>query len=440
MKRNLVLGLAAAICFAVTPAIAQSECKSKSEAKSSGCKSLVKVEGEKAGVAEASCSEKSKVTLAAKKSSGDCCKTPSKSSLLVKKTASSCEEKTSSCSKAPAVALASSEKKSSCCKDAAPTLAKTEKKASSCKSSGVTLATKEAKGSSCSSKTGATLATKESKSSSCSSKADVTLATKEAKGSSCSSKTGATLATKESKGSSCSSSTGVTLATKESKSSSCCPTATKKAVVSSGCGVQTMTAFDAAVNNAVKNLPTLSFKVGNNVVCCYKEAQAISEHDELPMLYVVKNKSFANYDEAQSAYIGAVNEYITRYASVKSPSGDNSSCCAGTKTAGSCSEEGAAVYEVAGRQFNCPDQAGSIAKMTQVAMKKVAMSYQVGDKTFECSTMARKAAGDKAVQFVVHGAKPTSCQVSATRDLATAKIKAAETALAQAGHLAKRDS
>ena len=166
------------------------------------------------------------------------------------------------------------------------------------------------------------------------------------------------------------------------------------------------------IAKAMGELPTMTYKVGEETTCCSESAAALAKKSEMPIHFVVGEKTFEEKEAAYTSLVeqteAFVNDFITP-----------------------CKCETSGVTKIAGKSCNCPVEAGNTAELVKAAAKKVQMTYAVGEETCNCPMKAAemaKASGAKK-EFVVAGEK-TCCEMTARLNLARAKYKAAVEALA----------
>ena len=173
------------------------------------------------------------------------------------------------------------------------------------------------------------------------------------------------------------------------------------------------------IEAAMAKLPKMTYLVGKEETCCSASAAELAKKHDKPIQFVVAKKPFTAEAKAMAALAATTEKFVTDFAK---PS--------------HCETSG--KYTVAGKELCCEVMAGQRATLAKNAMKKVEMTYLVGDKECHCpteaATLAKKSGKDKL--FVVAGQK-TCCNIDARLKLAQAKYKAAVTALAKADAPAK---
>ena len=173
------------------------------------------------------------------------------------------------------------------------------------------------------------------------------------------------------------------------------------------------------IEAAMAKLPKMSYVVGKEEVCCPTAAASLAKKDSAAIKYMVAKKTFETKTDAMVALADATEKFVAEYVTTKHCSVSNK-------------------YTVAGKEVCCSVMAGKRAELAKAAMKKVQMTYVVGEKTCNCpneaAAIAKKTGVEK--QFVVAG-KKTCCSVDARIKLAQAKYKAMVQALAKADAPAK---
>ena len=176
------------------------------------------------------------------------------------------------------------------------------------------------------------------------------------------------------------------------------------------------------VSAAMTKLPSLVYKVGDKEVCCSKSAAALAKKAEQPVSFIVGDDTFENEEKAYVALVKSTEKFVENFA-----------------TPHKCEASGTTT--IAGKKCGCSVKAGETAKLVKAAMKKVSLSYKVGEESCHCPTQAAalaKKSGEEKM-FVVSG-KSTSCEMTARLNLARAKYKAAVEALVAAEPKKDKDS
>jgi len=168
------------------------------------------------------------------------------------------------------------------------------------------------------------------------------------------------------------------------------------------------------VSTAMNKLPKITYKVGADEVCCAEAAATLAETSGSPIVYLVGKQSFDSEATAMTTLVEATEKFVGDFA-----------------TPSKCEVSGTTT--VAGKEVCCDVSAAETAKIVAAAMKKVEMTYLVGEQQCECPDQAAALAKEtgKPQLFVVDG-QPTCCSTTARLKLAQAKYKAAVEALVAA--------
>lgn len=164
---------------------------------------------------------------------------------------------------------------------------------------------------------------------------------------------------------------------------------------------------DCPIAKAMKLLPVMTYKVGEESTCCSKSAATLAEKSAEPIHYVVAGKTFGNKDTAFVSLVEATEASVKEFATP-------------------CKCEKTGVTKIAGTTCKCSVMASQTASKAKAAIAKVKMSYVVGKEACDCpnhAAMLVKQSGDKQ-QYVVAGEK-TCCSMDARLKLARAQYKAA---------------
>ncbi len=185
---------------------------------------------------------------------------------------------------------------------------------------------------------------------------------------------------------------------------------------SSSTAVSTSTDEEACsgcpVTAAMKNLPAMTYKVGDESVCCSKSAAALAEKNDKPVMFVVGEKTFDSETEAYTALVESTEAFVEKFI-----------------TPSKCEASG--MTSIAGSSCGCPVEAGKKSEMVKAAIKDIKMTYVVGETKCSCPNEAKSLAAktDEKTTYVVDG-KESCCNLEARLNLAKAKYAAAVKALA----------
>jgi len=180
-------------------------------------------------------------------------------------------------------------------------------------------------------------------------------------------------------------------------------------------------------------LPRIGFKVGDTTTCCMKSAKQMTEGDTAKIKFVVADKTYEELSAAKAARLKVLEQYYEEVLTVKYGVGDKCVSCplAAKDMAEKCGK--AVRYRLATFEFADKARAEEVAKVARTAGDKVAMSWAVGEKGFDCPMRAAQAAKTacRKVEYCV-GEQKTPCEVTAKTRLIEARIAAAIEVLAKA--------
>jgi hypothetical protein len=192
----------------------------------------------------------------------------------------------------------------------------------------------------------------------------------------------------------------------EAKSCQQCPTTS--AVAAS----QETQCSSCPVTAAMAKLPKMTYKVGDEGICCSESAAALAKKHDKPIHFVVGEKTFEDKTEAYTALVETTEKFVNEFVTPKK-----------------CEKSG--TTSVAGKSCGCPMQAGKNAEIVKKAVGEVKMTFVVGKEKCQCPTQAKALAKDSDAKttYVVAG-KETCCNLEARLNFAKAKYAAAVKALA----------
>jgi hypothetical protein len=187
-----------------------------------------------------------------------------------------------------------------------------------------------------------------------------------------------------------------------------CP-ASKSEVVS----VDDKACGQCPVTVAMKKLPVMTYKVGDESVCCSESAAALAKKHDKPVHYVVGKKTFESKGEAYTALVESTEEFVNKFITPRK-----------------CEASG--TTSIAGSSCGCPVEAGKKAELVKKAVSEIKMTYVVGKEKCHCPTQAKSIASEsgETTKYVVAG-KETCCNLEARLNMAKAKYAAAVKALAK---------
>jgi len=217
----------------------------------------------------------------------------------------------------------------------------------------------------------------------------------------------------------------------------------KKAEVASsgtgGCGKPCHAgAGDAATGNAavkavLASLPSVKYRVGENVGCCANGASVMSKTEGKPIEYMVGDDVFATEAEAKVKLVALYEKEIENMSALQFSVGGESTRCPMTAKSMAEKSKASIAFKVGGVEFADKEKAEAAVKLVADAGAAVKMSYKVEGKSFCCDKMAGMAAKDsgKPIVFVV-GEEDAADEATAKLLYARAKIRAIVEAAASA--------
>ena len=169
-----------------------------------------------------------------------------------------------------------------------------------------------------------------------------------------------------------------------------------------------------AVATAMKNLPVMTYKVGEESTCCSESAAALAKKHDKPIQFVVAKKAYESKEQAYTALVETTEKFVNDFITPKK-------CDTSGKTS------------IAGSSCGCPVEAGKKAELVKKAVSEIKMSYVVDGKKCNCPNEAKAMAEkSKSKTTYVVGGKESCCNLEARLNFAKAKYAAAVKALATA--------
>jgi len=194
----------------------------------------------------------------------------------------------------------------------------------------------------------------------------------------------------------------------------------------------TLTADTSRVDGVMGTLPTIQYKVGEQVVGCPKAANMIAEQSHKPVQYVVGEETFEKEGDAEVKLASVLEAKLEEMQGVQYAVGSDCVRCPVTAKSLAKEKKAEVAYRVAGVDFKDQEKADKAVTLVADAVKEVKMTYKVDGQSFCCDQMAGMKVKEtgKPMTFVV-GAEETPCDQHAKLLLAQAKIHAAVAAAAQ---------
>ena len=192
-----------------------------------------------------------------------------------------------------------------------------------------------------------------------------------------------------------------------------------KQCASKACAGAACASKGCPIEAAMAKLPELTYLVGKEETCCSASAAKLAKERKVAIKYVLAKKTFDNQAKATVALADATEKFVNEFAKP-------------------CKCDVSGKITVAGKELCCDVMAGERVKLVKKAMKKVEMTFLVGDQECACpdkaATLAKETGKEKV--FVIAGEK-TCCSVDARLKLARAKYRAAVEMLAKVDAPAK---
>jgi hypothetical protein len=207
-------------------------------------------------------------------------------------------------------------------------------------------------------------------------------------------------------------------------------------------------------------MPKMSYKVGDQTLCCPTKAGELAQGDATKIHYIVANKEYTDKAEATQAYQAALDGYLQSVTSVRFAVGDEVVTCPNAAQQMAKTKGESVKFRVAAYTFADRAAAEKAAAAANDAAGQVTMKTVVNGKTYTCEKEAAAAcaasgkschgeavakgdnasAGDAAKPEYVIGETKTNCAVTAKVELAKAKIAAAQQALEKFQQTAGKDA
>jgi hypothetical protein len=222
-----------------------------------------------------------------------------------------------------------------------------------------------------------------------------------------------------------------------SEKSGCCASKSQLAGDKAGCCASKLASGKLGTCGNGKTLaraiPAMRYQVGEKTTACPEEAKTLAAEAQAEIQYVVGEKTIATEGEAKQAYAALLATHLEEMTTVKFAVGDECVACPVTAKSMAKKSGKPMQFRLASYNFENEDAAKKAAEAARGAADKVTMKMVVGGKEFCCATTAATVAkaDGKSVEYCV-GEKRTACDVTASVELALAKINAAQGALDEA--------
>ena len=230
----------------------------------------------------------------------------------------------------------------------------------------------------------------------------------------------------------CSGKAQLTSAKTEGSSGKDCPFAAKAAGESTCSGKGKLTSAGGECTCPIKkqidavlaSLPSMQYKVGDEVTGCSKSAGKMAKANGGKMQYVVSEQVFTDEGEAVVKLASLLESEIASLTTIQyAVGGECVQCPLRAKDLAKKSDSKIA-YRVAGIDFDSREKAQKAVEAAKAALTSVKMTYKVGDQSFCCDKMAGAKAKETSSKLVyVVGDEETGCSQSAKLKLAKHKIR-----------------
>ncbi len=171
------------------------------------------------------------------------------------------------------------------------------------------------------------------------------------------------------------------------------------------------------------DIPRIGFKVGDKITCCMKSVKEMVKGDMSKVTFVIADKTYKDLGKAQAARLKVLEEYYEGLLTVKYAVGDDCVTCPVSAKDMAKATGKPVRFRLAAFDFEKKEAAMKAAKLARASADKVAMSWSVGDKKFNCPVEAGDVAksSGKNVEFCV-GEQKTTCETTAKTRLVEARI------------------
>lgn len=221
----------------------------------------------------------------------------------------------------------------------------------------------------------------------------------------------------------------------ESKTkSACCQKAGSSGAKTACCaGGSKSVACKAACDEIAKDMPKMSFIVGDTKVACPKEAESMAKADGKALKYVVADKTYDAAPAAYDALAAELDAYFNKMMTVQYAVGEAKVSCPQSADALAKKDGKPVHYRLASFDFADKVKAEKAAAEAKAAAEKITMKMVVGEKTYACPQSAESAAKSCSgkVEYVV-GEQKLCCPNMARVAVAQARIETAVEVLAKA--------
>jgi hypothetical protein len=173
---------------------------------------------------------------------------------------------------------------------------------------------------------------------------------------------------------------------------------------------------------AMKKLPTMTYKVGTESTCCAEAAAQMAEKSSEAIKYVVAEDEFCCKEMAYTALVEKTESFVNAFV-----------------TPAKCEASG--QTSLCDKSIACCAAAARQTELVVNATKDIKVGYMVGEKSACCANGAKTLAEKEnaPIEYVVNGQK-TKCELHARLMAAQAKYAAAIKAIETVGKAVSTES
>jgi len=147
----------------------------------------------------------------------------------------------------------------------------------------------------------------------------------------------------------------------------------------------------AVLAKLVKNLPSLTYRVGEFTTHCGVQAEQKAKETGSPIVYVVGEETGETEEAASARVAERLETEVAKLASVRYVAGEN--CFACPDEASKAANGEPLKYTVAGYTFETQEQADKAAEVVSAALAKLAEGKESGKASCPASCATKKADG-----------------------------------------------
>ena len=172
----------------------------------------------------------------------------------------------------------------------------------------------------------------------------------------------------------------------------CCGKSAKTVASNTPCsakGKKSLATGECPIGKRVKavlaSLPTMKYKIGDEVIGCSHSAAAMAKDSGKSMQYVIGEETFDCKNKASAKLVSLYEKEISNLQSMQFAVGKDCFRCPMTAKGKAKSAGSKIAYRVGGFDFAEKNKAEKALKLIAEAVADVKMSYKVGEKSFGCS-------------------------------------------------------